>query len=227
MTGEEALVLEGIIGLVQSENLAAGQKIPSERQLSENLGVTRGYVRKALQRLEHYGVLRTLPQRGTVVEKIGGKALAGIVQAIIQVDEEEDVRSIMDTREVLERYTARLAAERATPDEQAAIASAHEAFHQAALNGQKTLDEDHLFHLAIARACGNGVTLSLISMLTPKIIAMNVDFKERDAERFMATYREHDRVVKAIARHDPDGAERAMGEHMAASKARRLIETAS
>lgn len=226
MTGEETLVLEKIIELVRSENLNAGQKIPSERQLSDRLGVSRGYVRKALQRLEHYGILRTLPQRGTVVEKIGGKALAGIVQAIIQVDEEEDVRSIMETREVLERYTARLAAERASPAERAAIEAAHEAFHQAALSGQKTLDEDHLFHLAIARACGNGVTLSLISMLTPKIIAMNVDFKERDAERFMATYREHQKVVDAIAARDPGGAEKAMAEHMAASKARRLVETA-
>lgn len=225
MTEGEIQVLERIGDLLQSDNLKAGEKIPSERQLCERLGVKRGHVRKALQRLEYYGILRTLPQRGTIIEKIGGKTLVGIIQAIIQVDEEEDIASIMDTRAVLEQYAARLMAERADAASLETLMGAHKAFYKAAQRGERTLDEDHLFHLSIARACGNNVTLSMISIMTPKIIAMNRDFKERDNKRFMDTYAEHDRIVQAIAAHDPVGAERAMAEHMSLSKLRRLKET--
>jgi len=225
VTEGEKRVLERIGELLQSDNLKAGEKIPSERQLCERLGVKRGHVRKALQRLEYYGILRTLPQRGTIIEKIGGKTLVGIIQAIMQVDEEEDIASIMDTRAVLEQYATRLMAERADQASLEALMSAHKAFYKAAKDGQKTLDEDHLFHLSIARACGNNVTLSMISIMTPKIIAMNRDFKERDNKRFMDTYAEHDRIVRAIAAHDPVEAERAMAEHMTLSKLRRLKET--
>ena len=225
MTKAENQVLERIENLLKSGVLKAGEKIPSERDLCEQLGVTRGYVRKALQRLEYYGILKTLPQRGTVVERIGGKTLVGIINAIIQVDEDEDIVSIMDTRAVLEQYAARLAAERSDAECILELQKAHDAFHKAAQAGQRTLDEDHLFHLAIAQACGNNVTLSLISIMTPKIIAMNRDFKERDVRHFMETHAEHDRIVKAIVGRDPEGAERAMGDHMRLSKLRRLEET--
>jgi GntR family transcriptional repressor for pyruvate dehydrogenase complex len=216
-------VLERIQDLLDSGKLKSGDKLPSERKLCELFGSTRGYVRKALQRLEYYGLVRTVPQKGSVVERIGGKAMSGIIQAIIEIDEREDIDSLMDTRGILERHSARLAAERASPDGIRSIRNAHEAFKAAAETGDATLEEDHLFHLAIARACGNSVTLSLIGIMTPKIIAMNRDFTENDPGRSLRTFSEHQEVLDAIEERMPDRAEAAMGRHMDKSKSRRLI----
>ncbi|MFA6507753.1 MAG: FadR/GntR family transcriptional regulator [Treponemataceae bacterium] len=220
----ERSVLEHIQALLSSGSLKPGDKLPSERQLSELFGATRGYVRKALQRLEYYGLVRTLPQKGTVVERIGGKAMSGIIQAIIEIDGAEDIDSLMDTRSILERHSARQAAERATIEGLASIRDAHMALKTAAEAGKSTLEEDHLFHLAIARACGNGVTLSLIGIMTPKIIAMNRDFTESDPGRAQRTFAEHQMILDAIAMKDPESAEKAMRTHMEKSKFRRLIK---
>jgi len=218
----EKRVLEHIQALLSSGSIKAGNKLPSERQLSESFGVTRGYVRKALQRLEYYGLVKTLPQKGSVVERIGGKAMSGIIQAIIEIDGSEDIDSLMETRGILERHSARLAAERATDEGLASVMDAHAAFKAAA--GADTLEEDHLFHLAIARACGNSVTLSLVSIITPKIIAMNRDFAENDPGRASRTYGEHQAIVDAIVAKNADAAEAAMRSHMEKSKSRRLIK---
>jgi GntR family transcriptional repressor for pyruvate dehydrogenase complex len=60
----ERYVLEHIQVLLNSGSLKPGDRLPSERQLSESFNVTRGYVRKALQRLEYYGLVRTFPSAG-------------------------------------------------------------------------------------------------------------------------------------------------------------------
>jgi GntR family transcriptional repressor for pyruvate dehydrogenase complex len=159
-----------------------------------------------------------------VVERIGGKAMSGLIQAIIEIDNDEDIDSLMDTRGVLERHSVRLAAMRATEEGLASILEAHASFRYAAEAEKDTLEEDHLFHLAIARACGNGVTLSLIGIMTPKIIAMNRDFAESDPGRAMRTHAEHQAVVDAIAAKNPEAAEEAMRIHMEKSKSRRLIK---
>lgn len=217
-------MLERIQALLGAGTLKPGDKLPSERRLCDLFGATRGYVRKALQRLEYYGLVKTLPQKGSVVERIGGKALSGIIQAIIEIDERDDIDSLMDTRAILECHSARLAAERATAEGLASIREAHLAFKRAAEAGADTLEEDHLFHLAIARACGNGVTLSLIGIMTPKIIAMNRDFSEDDPGRSLRTFAEHQAVIDAVEAEDPERAEATMRVHMVNSKSRRLIK---
>lgn len=219
----EKYVLERIQELLSSGSIKAGDRLPSERRLCELFGATRGYVRKALQRLEYYGLVKTLPQKGSVVERIGGKALSGIIQAIIEIGGTDDIASVMETRAVLERHAAKLAAERATKENIVALVEAHESFLAAARSAQDTLDEDHLFHLAIARSCGNAVTLSLVGIMTPKIIAMNRDFDERESGRAMRTYSEHQAIVDAILARDSEAADRAMMIHMEKSRSRRLI----
>ncbi len=221
-TEGEKLVLERMQSLLIAGGLKAGDKLPSERRFCEMFGATRGYVRKALQRLEYYGLVKTLPQKGTVVERIGGRAMSGIIQAIIEIEGTEDIASVMETRAVLERHAAKLAATRATEAQIASILEAHRAFSEAADAAGDTLDLDHLFHLAIARSCGNGVTLSLVGIMTPKIIAMNRDFDEHDPSRSLRTRIEHQAIVDAILARDENAAEAAMNAHMENSRLRRL-----
>lgn len=218
----ERVVLEHLRDQIVSGSLKPGTKLPSERVLGQTLGVSRGYVRKALAKLEHYGLIRTLPQRGTIVAGLGTKAISGLIASIGSLDKDFGPVELFEIRALLETFAARKAAERAGSDEITEILKWHSEFRARADAGQRGLDEDHLFHLAIAKASGNPVCLALTSYFTPQIISLNADFAESDPDRFRRTFAEHDGIVRAILAGDPDASEKAMKSHMAEAWKRRL-----
>lgn len=218
----ESKVLGYIQKQIVSGKLKAGDKLPSERQLCEILHVSRGYVRKALSRLDHYGLIETLPQRGTIVAKLGSKAISGLIASIGSFDESFAPMDLLEIREILEVYAAKKAARLATQEDLQEILKWHMEFKAKADVGQRALDEDHLLHIAIAKASKNLVCLSLISYITPQIIALNVGFAESDPDRFVRTFEEHDRLVKCILAKDEQGAEAAMMDHMREARRRRF-----
>lgn len=67
--------------LISTGQLSPGDQLPAERKLSERFGVSRGPVRDALQKLAFYGILKTMPQSGTVVAGMGIVALKTLGQA--------------------------------------------------------------------------------------------------------------------------------------------------
>ncbi|MCX7027458.1 MAG: FadR/GntR family transcriptional regulator [Spirochaetes bacterium] len=218
----ELAVLAHLRDQIVSGELKAGTKLPSERALGEKLGVSRGYVRKALAKLEHYGLIETLPQRGTIVAGLGSKAISGLMASIGSLDDYFDPASLFEIRSILECFAARRAAQRSCPDDLTEILKWHSEFRAKANAGQRALDEDHLFHLAIAKASANAVCLSLISYITPQIISLNADFAESDPNRFERTFAEHEGIVRSILGKDEEGAEAAMRLHMEEAWKRRL-----
>lgn len=218
----ERIVLAHLRDQIVSGKLKAGTKLPSERALCQTLGVSRGYVRKALAKLEHYGLIRTQPQRGTIVAGLGTKAISGLIASIGSLDEDFGPVELFEIRALLETFAARKAAERAGADEITEILRWHSEFRLRADAGQRGLEEDHLFHLAVARASGNPVCLALTSYFTPQIISLNADFAESDPDRFRRTFTEHDGIVRAILAGDPDASAEAMRSHMEEAWKRRL-----
>lgn len=218
----ERIVLEHLRDQIVSGKLKAGTKLPSERALCQTLGVSRGYVRKALAKLEHYGLIRTLPQRGTIVAGLGSKAISGLIASIGSLEEDFGPVELFEIRALLEAFAARKAAERAGADDITEILKWHSEFRIRADAGQRGLEEDHLFHLAIARASGNPVCLALTSYFTPQIISLNADYTESDPDRFRRTFAEHDAIVRAILAGDSDASAEAMRSHMEEAWKRRL-----
>lgn len=218
----ELVVLNHLRDQIVSGQLKAGTKLPSERNLCETLGVSRGYVRKALAKLEHYGLIETLPQRGTIVAGLGSKAISGLIASIGSFNEAFDPANLFEIRALLETFAARMAAERADPDNVTELLKWHSEFRAKANRGERALEEDHLLHLAIAKASANPVCLSLISYITPQIISLNTDFAESDPDRFQRTFSEHDKIVRSILAKDQEGAALAMKIHMDESWKRRL-----
>ncbi|MDD3982129.1 MAG: FCD domain-containing protein [Spirochaetales bacterium] len=206
--------------------LKAGVKLPSERSLVDVLGISRGYVRKALAKLEHYGLIKTLPKSGTIVADLGPKAITGLIAAIGNLDDAFDPSSLFEIRNLLEVFAAGQAARKCDKEGAAEILKWHGEFKAKADNGERALEEDHLFHLAIAKASGNPVCISLVSFITPQIISLNADFAESDPNRFAHTFEEHAAIVKGILGTDPAAAEQAMRYHMQQAWKRRLPGTA-
>jgi GntR family transcriptional regulator, transcriptional repressor for pyruvate dehydrogenase complex len=226
MTQSELVVITHLRDQILSEHLKPGDKLPSERELSESLGVSRGYIRKALVKLNHIGLIETLPQRGTIVAGFSSKSISGLLSSIANFDESFEPLDLFEVRSTLESLSARLAARRAGADELEAIRSWHAAFKARVESGVRALEEDHLFHLAIAKAGGNAVCFALVCYITPQILALAARGETSTADRLRSTYEEHDEIVKAIAAGDPAGAEAAMRKHMEEAWRRRMPDRA-
>ena len=138
--------------------------------LSEKFGVARSNIREAIQKLEFYGLLNSIPQSGTFVANIGVVALNGMIEDILRL-EDPDFKSLVETRILLELKTVRLAALRRTDDDLVEIKKALDAYTEKVLKGQDAVQEDLLFHLAIANASGNSTLNTFMLKITPEIIA--------------------------------------------------------
>ncbi len=223
------MIIEQIQTLISSGALKPGMKLPSERALAERFGVGRGPVRDSLRKLEFYGLVRTESHRGTFVAQIGEKALQGLISALLRGGN-HDIAALFETREILEVRAAYLAAERSTPEDRALITRAHQEFERVIIAGSMALEEDHLFHLTIARSTKNPLLASLLGYLTPEIIITNRDASSREVSNIAKrreTLSEHEAIVSAIVGGHPDDAESAMRHHMDALKKRRLTEDES
>jgi len=226
MVDPELRVIAAIRDQIVSGELKPGASLPSERELCERLDVSRGYVRKALVKLAHIGLLETLPQRGRIVAGFSGKAISGLLTSIGSFDESFEAVDLFEVRTNLECFAARCAAERGRKSELDAIARWHAALKGRIETGSRALEEDHLFHLAIAKASGNAVCFSLISYITPQILALAIDAEVITTDRLHNTYDEHDGIVRAIKGKDPEAAEAAMRLHMEEAWRRRFPRSA-
>ena len=110
------LIISKIRDWINYKNLEPGDKLPSERQLSEKFGVSRSAIREAIQKLEFYGLLKSMPQSGTFVTDIGTTALNGMIEDIVSL-ESPDFKSLVETRILLELKTVKLAAIRRTEED--------------------------------------------------------------------------------------------------------------
>lgn len=207
------VIIEQINSLISTGVLKPGDSLPSERALADRFGVGRGYVREAIRKLEFYGILKTLPQRGTVVANIGVKALAGLIANILNLDK-QDMDSLMEARAILEVHTAGLAAERATEEDIEMLLKTHEELKNQVAEGKPAIDEDLLFHIKIAEIAKNTVLRSLISLITPDIITLSGDLNSCAGGRFQEAFAEHEAILHAILARNPDKAAEMMARHM-------------
>ena len=217
------MIIQQIRELIAGGRLTPGMKLPSERVLAERFRVGRGYIREALKKLEFYGVLQTRPKRGTVVASIGVKALEGLISNILHMDR-NDFAALFETRAILEIHSAELAATRATEADIDLMVARQSDFERIVRAGGRALDEDHLFHLAIAEAAKNTVLGSLIGLITPDIIAMNRNVTDEADTSKRDTVAEHVRILDAIRNRDAAGARDAMALHMQQAGTRRFSD---
>lgn len=208
-------IISKIRELINYKNLEPGDKLPSERMLSEKFKVSRSNVREAIQKLEFYGLLKSIPQSGTFVANIGVIALNGMIDDILRL-ETPDFKSLVEIRILLELKTVRLAALRRTELDLKNIKDALDAYEKKALLGEDAVQEDLLFHLAIANACGNSSMNTFMLSITPQIIMNFERYHVCDKRMSVLGIEEHKEIYEAIKSQDPTLAKQKMKEHFSA-----------
>lgn len=194
------------------KNLEPGDKLPSERMLAEKFDVSRSNLREAIQKLEFYGLLESKPQSGTFVADIGQVAMNGMIEDILRL-EEPDFKSLVETRILLELKTVRLAAQRRTKEDLKQMKMALEAYSEKVNNGEDAVQEDLLFHLAIAKASGNSTMNTFMLIITPEIITNFEKYHVCDKGMAFRGIEEHQEVFDAIKDQNPQLAKEKMKVH--------------
>jgi len=191
--------------------LAAGARLPPERELQESLGVSRVSVREALHHLELKGLVDRRPGRGTVVVAPDRSARVGTLLARLSADE-RDLLELMDLRAAIEPPIAARAAGRATPQDVRGL-RALAAEMERAPDVARAIELDQEFHAAIARATHNP-TLALLLEVTADWLHATRRKALQSRRRRSESIAAHAAIVEAIAAHHPAAAAEAMRDHI-------------
>jgi DNA-binding FadR family transcriptional regulator len=201
--------------LIVNGTLPPGQRLPSIAELSRRFGISVAGVRESLAALEAAGLIEVRHGHGTFVRERPplDQPLAGWLSFGADPNE---LRGLNEARRVLEDALVRLAAERASPSEQAAIIAAVEEMAAAAASREtdRFVEADARFHLAVAEAAHNPVLLRLMNALAIVLrqqFRFHVEQNREDDPDLQLSVERHRRVALAIAAGDGDEASAAMG----------------
>src|SRR3984885_16319797 len=197
---------------IQLGTLRFGDRLPSERMLAEQFGVSRATVRKASQALADAAVLEIRSGRGP---NSGIYVRSDVVPASLASAEElplEEIAGVLEARRLFEPRVAQLAGFLATPDDLDELERIIDAQRDVADDTMLVRGLDPSFHLAIARATHNVTLVGLMQTLQQRLKLARHPLPLADEPRL--TIELHERTVQAIATRDPDLIETTMLEHL-------------
>ncbi|SDS57509.1 transcriptional regulator, GntR family [Polaribacter sp. KT25b] len=197
--------------LINAKNLERGDKLPSERVMSEKFDVKRNHIREAIRKLEFYGVLKSMSQSGTILA-IGLTGFNGMIEEIVSLDIPA-FNELVETRISLELEIVSLAAQRRTDFDLKRIKDALNAFKAKITIGDDYLEEDLLFHISIAKASKNNTMVSLMLLLTPPILKTYDRDTVCEGDKVFSEIKKHEDIYLAIKSKDSQIATKMMHKH--------------
>jgi len=210
MTTEQ--VVARVYALIKRDDLKPGDRLPPERELAKQLGISRPSLRAGLGSLISMGVLQSRQGAGTFIVD-GPPALDSEPLRLLAQLHGFSFDHMFETRSILEVSAAGLAAERATAEHLAVMSDEIAEMFAALKDPQQFLVHDIGFHRAVAAACGNPTLATLVEMVSAILYERRRDTIDR-AHDFNEALDLHRRVYRAIRARKPDDARVAMREHI-------------
>ncbi len=207
----------GLISLISSDKLQAGDKLPTAEQLCQRFGVSRTVVREAIASLQAEGRLVSKRGSGVYVSDTqpnrSGSLLMGSPEDIA------DVREFMELRMSVEIEAAGLAAERRSETDLLRIEQAMSSFARHMQDKTLASDADRALHRAIAQATNNPRFGEFVDQLGERLIprkALGAAFADSEEQMsFLLTiHDEHRAIADAIANRQPERARETMRTHL-------------
>jgi DNA-binding FadR family transcriptional regulator len=210
-------IAEQLRSLIASGEFSAGSRLPAERDLAKQLGVSRPSVREALIALEVEGIIDVRTGSGIYVRAFDAINGAALTRPQPGEPSEWGPLELMRARELVEGEVAALAARNARRAQIAAVASALAQMREEAGSGTIPRSGDEAFHTAVAQACGNEVLRDTVrgywNARSGPLFERLSDYFENPAS-WDAALVEHSTVLEAIRSHDAAAARLAMQAHL-------------
>ena len=206
-------IVEQIEKSILDGGLKSGDRLPPERALAEQFGVSRTAVREAVMALTQKGLVVIHVGRGTFVTDGTSEVARHSLGLMMKIGQEEGTRHLVEIREILEPEIAALAASRRSEEN---IVSLNEAVRamDASLDDTNTFIEADLdFHLGLAEGAQNPLILLLVDALIDLLRELRVRTSREDGALVRAQIH-HKRILKAVEDHDRQAAREAMRQHL-------------
>ena len=199
--------------LLDTDRLEPGERLPAERMIAQELGVSRASVRLALERLEYYGVIKTYPQSGSLLANHPKSVIQNQLSNIMEQDS-FDFYSLVSVRTILEIESVRRCAENRTEEDLKTLHSCLQDFIDCAGTGLRD-EKDFVFHASIAKASHNPVLYTLLLTIMPEVqdYYRRLNACSSPAETVIAEHRD---ILECIEKGDPDAAEESLRRHFSA-----------
>jgi DNA-binding FadR family transcriptional regulator len=205
-------IADQIRTLIRSGEFEAGARLPPERDLARQLGVSRPSVREALIALEVEGLVDVRIGSGIYIRPAAASnaphaapdAAAGPFEVLL-------------ARHLIEAECAALAAQTANDGQVEAIEEALAEMEKEFAGGAKPLVADRMFHLRIAEATGNAALVYVVRLLWEERagpLYKQLEHHYNAPSLWQSAIKEHRAIAKAIAAHDGDAAREAMQRHL-------------
>lgn len=204
-------IIRRILKHIKSAGLKPGDKLPSEKELMEKMGVGRSSIREALHALVTVDILETKPGKGYYVKRKsnifclpGGSELAEVLI------EEQDFMALIEVRKFLEKKSAVLACRRATEDDIEKVKRIMDEIREAGKKEENISDVTVKLHLALAEATKNPIMVQLLDQIVPLIVT-KARLMELPPEKDMEI---HDGVAKALESRNEEELKDWVDEHL-------------
>lgn len=202
-----------IEGLLERGELRPGDQLPAERQLAEQLQVSRASVREALRSLELMGIVETRAGGGTFVREATADALSRPLSSLIARG--HGLEQVIEVRGLLEPAIAALAAGRITAEELAELRDILAAQQAKVKAGQPYAEEDTRFHELIGQASRNELLVTMLGVIWDVLRTSREEWLQTNT-RAHASLDAHRRILAALEARDGEAARSAAAQHIRA-----------
>ena len=194
-------------------DLKVGDRLPPERELAEQFGVSRTAVREAVKALRQKGLVEVQPGRGTFITNGTSRAVRHSLDLLMKIGGAHGSANLVEVREIIEPEIAALAAARATEEHVAAMREAVATMDTALQDPDAFIEADLDFHLALAEATQNALIPTLIDSIVDLLREQRARIFRVDGGPQRGQYH-HKRILDTIVRRDPEAAREAMRAHL-------------
>lgn len=211
------MIIQQIKDLISCGKLQPGERLPSEPKMVKSFNVSRAIVRRALKRLDAYGIVRVVPHSGTYVAGLGVEALGGLLANVLDL-KEKDYDALIEVRLLLESHAVRKAAENISEDGLKELEAIQNDYQKQVERGVPALNEDLVFHIKMSEYADNPILKTLISLLTSEVLKQFGEVREQYGEevileRTRKGVLEHGAILEGIKERDAQKAIQALENH--------------
>ena len=205
-------IVKQLVGLIKQGKLKPGDKLPPERQLAQDLQVSRTAIREALRSMESMGYIESKVGGGTFIKAISLDNVLHPFSAVLLQDKKL-IKELLEVRQLLEAEIASLAAKRATPEKIEMIQKTLDGMCNDIKKGGIGLKGDNAFHNSLAHAAEN-TAMSKILDLCDELLSKTRETTLRIPDQPEKSLQDHIEIFEAIKNHNGDLARRLMREHI-------------
>ncbi len=205
-------IVKQLLGLIESGELKPGDKLPPERQLAQELQVSRTAIREALRSMESMGYIESKVGGGTYIKAISLDNVLNPFSGVLSQDKKL-MKELLEVRQLLESEIALLASKRATQLDLDNMQKALEDMREDIESGGIGLNGDNAFHNELAKAADNSA-MSKILGLCEELLSRTRESTLRIPGQPIKSLEDHLEIFEAVKNKDADTAQQLMKQHI-------------